>query len=54
MDLLKQGWTLHDIDNSDYPFYVELLEHQAKKNDPIEQRKKSWEQAQVVPIDHVF
>ncbi|MCA1180123.1 hypothetical protein CHCC15292_3930 [Bacillus licheniformis] len=46
----ERGWTLNEIDNSDYPFFIELLEHREKLKNPKEQRKR----AKTVPIDHVF
>lgn len=33
LDLIKAGWTLNNIDNSDFPFLIELMQYSQQKDD---------------------
>ncbi|MCY7541607.1 MULTISPECIES: hypothetical protein [Bacillus] len=51
MQLMRQGWSVPQIDEMDYPFYIELLEHLPKMESEI---KEEESKPKVVPIDKVF
>ncbi|TXK24389.1 hypothetical protein FVD41_10370 [Bacillus amyloliquefaciens] len=54
LSLMSQGWSLHQIDESDYLFYIRLLERQEMLDDPVEKKKRERATLKTVPIDHVF
>ncbi|WP_368493172.1 hypothetical protein AB4J90_16300 [Geobacillus thermodenitrificans] len=50
----KKGWTPAQIDEIDVHYYMNLMAHYKKMNDPKEIRKRKWKNQKVVPIDAVF
>ncbi|MGG3055109.1 hypothetical protein [Bacillus amyloliquefaciens] len=48
---MRQGWSMSQIDDTDYPFYIELLNHVPEMES---EEKKEEAKPKYVPIDKVF